>query len=391
MSELREADVAETPVEDGALELLRRHAPVLRFDRQYDYRLTSIRSILENPGNLLRSGDGEVIARAGGSPALGEATLTAYPDGREPTADDCLCQAPDVLGDGRRMEDEERYSGRIYGRLVTDAGKDWLQYWFWLYYNPKNLFGFGKHEGDWEMIQIGLGGDAEPELVAFAQHDSGEQREVDEVEWLERDGNRHPVVYIAPYSHASYFEAGTHPYPIGIDHPYGDGPESWLPVELFGEWVNWPGRWGNAERVIARRIGNGPPSPSRQGVKWTSPAAFQRKLKRRALRSILGRLLHRLGEPFYPNPPELSARLEGNRCIVEYQLRNTQLRRSRHLYLTVHDGERTIASRAARAAGESGTEILRLPQGPASWEVWGSTFNRVRQRSDLRQASADDR
>ena len=67
MSELREAEVTEIPAEDGALELLSRHAPVLRLDRQYDYRLTSISSILENPGNLLRPRDGEVIARAGGT------------------------------------------------------------------------------------------------------------------------------------------------------------------------------------------------------------------------------------------------------------------------------------------------------------------------------------
>ena len=108
---------------------------------------------------------------------------------------------------------------------------------------------------------------------------------------------------------------------------------------------------------------------------------------RRKFRAILGRLLYRLGNPFYPNPPELSARLEGTRCIVDYRLDNTRLRRSRHLYLTVHDGERVIASRAVRYEGDSGTETFRLSHAPASFGVWGSTFNRVRQRSDLAEAA----
>jgi Vacuolar protein sorting-associated protein 62 len=274
--------------------------------------------------------------------------------------------------------------------VCDDGGRDWLQYWFWLYYNPKNLFGFGKHEGDWEMIQLGLDADGQAGVLAYAQHDSGEARKADEAEWIERDGERHPVVYVSPLSHASYFESGTHPYPIGIDHPYGDGPEAWLAVESFGDWVQWPGRWGNSERALLRQqVGNGPPSPSHQASKWSSPAAFQRKLGRRRFRAFLGRLLHRLGERFYPNPPELSTRLDGRRCTVEYRMRNTRGRRSRHLYLTVHDGERVIASRAVRDAGDSGAEILRLAHVPASLEVWGSTFNRVRQRSDLMKATEE--
>jgi hypothetical protein len=219
------------------LALLERHKPLLRFDRQYDYRAAAVTGIVENAGNLLRRADGEVIARVGGEPALSLGLLSAYPDAREPKSDDCLCAAPDVLGDARRMEGGPRYSGRLYGRVVhDDGGRAWLQYWFWLY---------------------------------------------------------------------------------------------------------------------------------------------------------LGRLLHRLGERFYPNPPELSTRLDGRRCTVEYRMRNTRGRRSRHLYLTVHDGERVIASRVVRDAGDSGAEILRLPHVPASPEVWGSTFNGVRQRSDLMKATEE--
>jgi len=382
----QESEPGTDPSED--LALLERHKPLLRFDRQYDYQLASVLGMVENAGNLLRTADGEVIARVGGNPALTLDLLTAYPEGGGSRSDDCFCQSPDVLGDARRMEGDPRFVGPFYGRVVRgDGARDWLQYWFWLYYNPKNLFGFGKHEGDWEMIQLGLGEARQPEVLAYAQHDSGEARAADDVEWVERDGGRHPVVYVSPLSHASYFEAGTHPYPVGIDHPYGDGPESWPTVEPFGDWVHWPGRWGNSERVIAGRIGNGPPSPSRQSSKWKSPDAFQRKMGRRKFRAVLGRLLHRLGKRFYPNPPELRARLEERHCIISYRLVNTRLRRSRHLYLTVHDGERVIASRAVRCAGDSGTEVLHLSPVPGSLEVLGSTWNRVRQRSDLAEAA----
>ena len=37
------------------LELLGRHKPLLRFDRQYDYRLASVLGMVENAGNLLRT------------------------------------------------------------------------------------------------------------------------------------------------------------------------------------------------------------------------------------------------------------------------------------------------------------------------------------------------
>jgi hypothetical protein len=46
-----------------------------------------------------------------------------------------------------------------------------------------------------------------------------------------------------------------------------------------------------------------------------------------------------------------------------------------------------IASRTVRYAVDSGTEILRLSNAPASLEVWGSTWNRGRQRSDLAKAT----
>ncbi len=369
------------------LKLLERHRPILRYDRQYDYRAASVLSAVENRGNILRRFDGEVIARAEGEPALSLELLTSYPEGLEAREDDCLSMAPDVLGDARRMEGEESYAGRLYGRAVEEGGRTWLQYWVWLYYNPKNLFGFGKHEGDWEMIQIGLGADGKPELAAYSQHSSGETRRFSsgEIEVEEHAGCLHPVVYVASLSHAGYFRAGTHPYPSGIDHAYGDGPTDFLPVERAGPWAEWAGRWGSSERVVFGKLGNGPPSPGRQG-KWLSPASFQAKVRRRVLRALISRALHVLGHATYPRAPTIEARLEGRRCLIDYRLNQSPRRRSRHLYLTVHDGERVIASRVVRDAVDEGSEVVLVPYDLQRGTVWGSAFNRLRQRSDLARA-----
>jgi hypothetical protein len=385
--------MAETAAAERAaaeeIALLERHRPVLRYDRQYDYRVASVLGAVENPGNILRRFDGEVLARAGGEPELSLELLAAYPAGLEPRRDDCLAMAPDVLGDARRMEGEERYAGRLYGRAVEDGGRTWLQYWIWLYYNPKNLFGFGKHEGDWEMVQIGLDADGEPELAAYSQHSSGETRRFSagEVQVEERDGGPHPVVYVASLSHAAYFEPGTHPYPSGIDHAYGDGPVDFLPVEQPGPWAEWPGTWGSSERVVAGRLGNGPPGPARQ-AKWRAPAAFQAKLRRRRLRALISRVLHVFGRATYPLAPAVEARLEAGRCLVDYRLNQARWRRSRHLYLTVHDGDRVIASRALRAAADEDRTVILLPPGAQPDAVWASSFNRLRQRSELARADA---
>jgi hypothetical protein len=374
------------PLADPELDLLERFKPVLRFDRQYDYRAASVQGVVENPGNVLTTGHAEVIARAGGEPRLTLELLSAYPDGGEPKDDDQICLAPNVLGDARAMETRPQHDGRLYGRVCEDGGRRWLQYWFWLYFNPKHLMGFGKHEGDWEMIQIGLGPDGEPELVGYAQHESGEARKAEKVEWVESDRGRHPVVYVAPYSHAAYFEPGAHPYVLGVDHPTRGGPSDLLPVERFGPWVEWCGHWGSSERVIAGRIGNGPRSPSKQGWKWEHPARFQLRLRSRWIRVQLGRLMHLAGRLTFPKPPRVSARLEGRACVVAYELAD---RRSRHLYLTVHEGRRVVASRRVRCAEQSGEERIRLETPPAEPLVCGSTFNRLRQRSEVAEAPVE--
>jgi hypothetical protein len=82
----------------------------------------------------------------------------------------------------------------------------------------------------------------------------------------------HPIVYVAPLSHACYFEPGSHPYAFGVDNP-DDTLAPVLPkVEEFGTWSRWTGRWG-ASRVVGggKFGGRSPAGPGQQGQKWDNP------------------------------------------------------------------------------------------------------------------------
>jgi hypothetical protein len=363
-------------------ELLDRHRPLLLFDPQYDYRVLAAESAVENEGNLLRRFDGEVLARSRGDPELSLELLTRYPAGVEADPDDSIAMSPDYAGDSRRMERSDRHRGRIYARVVDDGTLTWCQYWFWLYYNPKNLLGFGKHEGDWEMVQVGLR-HGEPEVASYAQHDSGEARPFGKGMDLVPGDALRPIAYVAPLSHASYFEARTHPYFIGIDDPRGDGPRRELPVVPFGDWVNWEGRWGSGERGIARRIGFGPNSPARQGLKWRDPGAWHARLRYRRVRVLLGEVMHRLGALTSPSAPGISeATRSGRQVKVSWELRGAGPRRGAHLYITVHERHLVIASRVVRnAPAQDSTTLITSPDRQPE-EVLVSAFNGLRQRSD---------
>jgi hypothetical protein len=185
---------------------------------------------------------------------------------------------------------------------------------------------------------------------------------------------------VAPFSHASYFEAGSQPYVLGLDDPRADGPPADLPLAEFGHWASWPGKWGNPERSIAGRVGRGPSSPAHQGQKWSDPDAWHQRLRYRRFRVLLGRVVHRLGFLTYPHEPaSLVARADGNRVTVEWEL--APRRRGRHLYVTLHQDHLVIATRRVRGAERTGETSLRVPEGRTPTSVTVSVYNRMRQRS----------
>src|SRR5215217_9646150 len=110
---------------------------------------------------------------------------------------------------------------RIDGHLARDpsSGRAFLQYWFFYYWNNKAFLGFGLHEGDWEMVQIGLGDDGKPQTMVFAQHDHAERCAWSDVK---RDGER-PQVFVARGSQASYPRPGRHKAPLVPDQADGKG------------------------------------------------------------------------------------------------------------------------------------------------------------------------
>jgi hypothetical protein len=383
--------------------LLDRHAPILRYDPQDLYRAISAESAVANPGNVLLDADGETIARAGsgGSASLSLRLLGDY-ERRRRVRDERLAFAPGYATDVRRMQAAEHpFARRIYGRVCpSEAGKAWLQYWFFYYYNPKNLRGLGKHEGDWEMVQVHLDPSGAPDRVIYAQHEFGEARPWQEIE--SRD--LRPIVYVAELSHASYFRRGSFPYaigrpslPFGIDHALGgrtegqpDGPEEIPTVEVFPEqgWPLWPGRWGTGERTVFGRIGDGPGSPGNQEPKWSDPEAFHRRQGRLSpvLRRLAGQVGRFIGRGSFPDPPVLEAcEWDGDELRISYRIEAHGLHRTKYVVLTVNeaDGQQLVlVSRLVRKVPASDKAVFSLPEVIGPLRVWASAFNGPRQRSD---------
>jgi hypothetical protein len=154
-----------------------------------------------------------------------------------------------------------------YHRMYRGANLFWHQYWLWYLYNPWSFAGtgVGRHEGDWEFVQLGCT-DADgnkPVLVTASQHRTGQKKEY----WrCELDRGR-PVIYVGLGSHANFFTAGNR----GRDVADGEGQKlrniKWRTFDR--RWQSWPGLWGNSTGP-----GRSPESPGSQGVRWHAPHLY---------------------------------------------------------------------------------------------------------------------
>ena len=364
---------------------LEKHRPALRYDPQEAYRAMSAASITDNPGNTLVRFDGAIVARAGHGLSL--AYLETYPV----ETGDRLDETNDPLSASRRFQAAPAYADRVYGRVKEDGGRTWLQYWLWCYYNPKHLLGLGKHEGDWEVVQVGLGASGEPEAVTYSQHSAGEGRDAADTEWLD---DVHPMVYVAPLSHACYFKPGAHPYVLGVDTPSGSQPPLLPTVEELGNWAGWSGRWGNSKGVGGGKYGGrSPASPARQGDKWSAPGKWHLKAAGRKSQRAVSRASRRAGELTYPRLTALAAHREGDAVAVDWILDPAPARAATHLLVTVHRAEapdEVLVSHAARISGRQGTVTIPVPDGlEDAGLVRASAYNALRQRSDPLTARLD--
>ena len=109
----------------------------------------------------------------------------------------------------------------VYARRVP--GGRVIQYWLFYRDNPhdRGIVRTGRHEGDWELVQVALDAERRPESVLASQHSGAEA-----CPWsaVQREGT-HPVVYVANGSHAGYFRPGTRDrtWPDPNDEAGGNG------------------------------------------------------------------------------------------------------------------------------------------------------------------------
>jgi hypothetical protein len=174
---------------------------------------------------------------------------------------------------------------RVYGRIATEAGEKWLQYWFFYAYNPQDrgILRTGRHEGDWELFQVRLADEGRPDVVTMTQHSWAEGCSWDA---LERSGGG-PVLYVANGSHAVYARAGDHdrPFPDPTDEADGEGREVRPRLSMIDDgspgWVSYPGRWGTTEDGWVPGESPSPRGPPFQDHgAWTEPATFHSEVAR---------------------------------------------------------------------------------------------------------------
>lgn len=157
------------------------------------------------------------------------------------------------------------YPVTAYSRVVPNAegsGKTVIQYWLCYYFNNW----FNNHEGDWEMVQVILNTDFQPEAAVDSQHGSAFIKYWDEA-GLEKTGE-HPRVYVAEGSHANYFGSGIlgRHYHEGRLDGTGDLSTALPVVEMNGlagenGWIDYQGHWGQQKVWYWPLVNSGPPGP----------------------------------------------------------------------------------------------------------------------------------
>ena len=170
----------------------------------------------------------------------------------------------------------------VYGHVAVEGGETWLQYWLFYAYNPQDrgVFATGRHEGDWEFVQLRLDEARRPGAATFAQHSTAEACSFDELT-TERLGSVDvPVVYVANGSHASYSRADTFDRPWPDPNDEADGAVEVRPAmkEITDDdpaWVGDPDPWGDSRAGWVPGEGSSPPGPMFQADgRWAHPGSF---------------------------------------------------------------------------------------------------------------------
>jgi Concanavalin A-like lectin/glucanases superfamily len=363
--------------------LLRAYSPVLRYEAQETYFADSAAELTDNhvPGsrqNYLVSGSGTRLAAANPADPLANLSLAFlgdpnYADGRAATTSDYLDAAnASYQQDAQRMR-AAGYGDRVYGRVATSAGKTWLQYWQFSYYNPQNVFGFGVHEGDWEFIQVGLDAAGAPDVATYAQHGGGERCSWGQVQ----KSAGAPVVYVALASHASYFSTGINPRGfLPDDYHRGGGYQVRPALEIVTQstpFMAWRGKWGASS--------SSPAAPRRQS-KWGDPNGFSSSASACTVGGTqAAATANALRAGAEVAEPEIQTRRRGTTAAVRYRVDEPAT-----VLLSVARAGAPDDAVARRVRGRSGTAVLRLPPGGGPYVVSASAFSKRGARSGIVRA-----
>ncbi len=275
----------------GAALLARRYAPALALAPD-DEAPRTVELLLDQAKVEYRSGDSAAVETGVDGARLGE--LADHPE--------AFIELPPSLDDAaahRRLYEQAvatdhsgRYAVTAYASVHCDTntadlrGHTVIQYWLFYLYNDF----YNKHDGDWELIQVVLDTDGQPQFAAYAQHNSYTWRDWSEMLVERRLGGdgveeQHPRVYVAKGSHASYFQYAPSGYGgdtvvdaqnfivprVQVLPPNPDAAPA-----AFG-WLRFPGHWGKPPtQPSCKGCQMGPVGPvyNAHGAKWHTPLGW---------------------------------------------------------------------------------------------------------------------
>lgn len=386
----------------AASDLLKRYEPRLHYDQQEQYFADSAAEATDNAANRILDSKLETVLAAHEEPfATPSLSLLAEPE----VANGVIDLGPEYAEDAATMHALPQYANKAYGRVFHDSvtGRDWLNYWFYYYYNNQEVAGIGVHEGDWESVSLRLDDEGVPDVAVYSRHGSESAAcEASAVEWEITDGNTvSPRVYVANASHANYFWAGEHgrPFPLPHDDAYGDGavltPEiqevqsaPYTSTTAQPRWFYWNGTWGAS--------GSSPGGPARSSAEWEDLQAYAESKEENCDAEGLGEAPAlraaappgaAAGEPSLPEPltPTIKARSSGGRIQIRYELPKA-VPNAEHLLLSVSSKDQPDATRTdiIEIHSRQGVAYLPRPLGPAPYVAAASTFTGRGERSDTR-------
>ncbi|MDO8212700.1 Vps62-related protein [Conexibacter sp. CPCC 206217] len=408
------------------LELLQRHAPLLRLDLLERFAPVAVdpflaRAAVVADGERLSGPPAELAATAGSRQAglhldpLADAIAagTQSPAATQPPAAAPLPLAARMFAAFAPPPGPSEWV--CYGEIepLIGGGRA-LSYWFFWVDNPFGIrfTDIGRHVGDWEQVQVELAPGGAIVAVTVMQHGSAHRVEAGAAQLtIER---RRPRVYVAEGSHAAYLTAAAQPRKLKQDNT-SDGGRSGVPrvraldAAEADVWPGWPGRWGPDTGAVvplpawlvalARRLaprgfgGDSPPGPLARGKR----RAGTRPLRRHTPGAIapnawLSRALQRLGGATWPRRVEIDATtpvaVDAGRDAPRVQARarvgGWLLRRARYLDAVVVDADGAALGHArARVKGASIDLTIELIAAGTPAQLRLAGYNALDQRSNV--------